>query len=133
MEGPDQLPRLFHGWVEHITLFVMLLVAVAIVCWSWNRGFRPADRGPLVPWPLMLGGYGLLLLLRHFREHLWSSIIIAAAVLLAGLIARQGRPGGLWIIVMLMAALLGLGLNLSALLLTLAATLVLLFSARQGR
>lgn len=134
MEDNDrQLAWLFHGWVEHVTLFAMLLVAVVLVCWAWNRGFRPADRGPLAPWPLLLGGYGLLLLLRHFREGLWPAIIVGVAVLIAGIVARQGRPGGLWIVVCFIAALLGIGLNLSAILLTFAATLVLLLSARQGR
>jgi hypothetical protein len=127
------LAALFHGWVELVTLFAMLLVALAVVGWCWNRGFRPADRGPMIGWPVLVIGYGLLLLLRHFKEGIWPALIIGVAVIVAGGLARSGRPRALWVPSMLIAALLGLGHNLGALLLTLATALVLLFSVRQGR
>jgi hypothetical protein len=74
-----------------------------------------------------------MLLLRHFHDGIWPAIIVGGSVLIAGIVARQGRPGVLWVLVFFIAALLGVGLNLSALMLTLTATLVLLLSARQGR
>ncbi|MCB0764142.1 MAG: hypothetical protein R2815_00205 [Flavobacteriales bacterium] len=127
------LGALFHGWVHLVTLFLMLLVAYAIIGLCWNRGFRPADRGPVVPWASLILGFGLVLLLRRFNEDLLAAGIIAVAVIIGGLLSRNAEPRGLWVPAMLIAVLLGLGSNLSALLLTTATALVLLLSARQGR
>lgn len=124
---------LLHGWVEMLTLFGMLLVAIVLIGWCWNRGLRSADRAGLVPWQLLVTAYALVLVLRHFHGELWSSIIIAVGVALAGLLGRTGSHGSLWVPVILLAALLGLGLNLSFLVLTLLIMLVLLFSAGRGR
>ncbi|HRH69898.1 MAG: hypothetical protein JNL43_00415 [Flavobacteriales bacterium] len=124
---------LLHGWVELLTLFALLLVALALIGWCWNRGLRNSDRVGLVPWELLITTYALVLVLRYFNEGLWPSIIIAAGVALAGLLGRGGRHRGLWVPVMLLAALLGLGLNLSFVVLTLLIMLVLLFSAGRGR
>jgi len=124
------LGALFHGWVELLTLFGILLVALAIIGWCYNRGFRPAERGPLISWPLLLPAYGLVLLLRHMHDDLWSSMIIAGGLVLAGLLGRCNWPRGLWVPVMLLASLLGLGLNLSAIILSVIIALVLLISGR---
>ena len=124
---------LLHGWVEVLTLFGMLLVALVLIGWCWNRGLRPSDRPSTLPWQLLIAGYALALVLRHFKEGLWPSIIIAVGVMLAGLIARAGIHGGLWIPVMLLSALLGLGYNLSFVLLTTLIMLVLLLSAGRNR
>lgn len=132
-EADRWLGALFHGWVELLTLFAMLMLALALIGWCYNRGFRPADRGPLLPLPLLVTSYSLILLLRHFRHEPWPAIIIAAAVLLSGFIGRTSHPRGVWVPVIIMAALMGLGLNLSAAMLTVATALASLFSARQQR
>ena len=132
-EADRWLGALFHGWVELLTLFVMLFVALAIIGWCFNRGFRPADRGPLIPVQLLLTCYGLVLLLRFFKGELLPAMIIAVAVLLSGFIGRGNHPRGLWTPVVAMAALLGLGFNLSALALTVVIALASLFSAQQAR
>lgn len=124
---------LLHGWVEVLTLFGMLLVALVFIAWCWNRGLRPSDRQGLLPWPLFLAGAGIALLLRHFHEGLLPAVIITAGVMVAGVIAKAGTHRGLWIPVMLLAALLGLGYNLSFVLLTLLIMLVLLISAGRDR
>jgi hypothetical protein len=124
---------LLHGWVEVLTLFGMLLVALVLIGWCWNRGLRPSDRPSVLPWQLLIAGYALALVLRHFKEGLWPSIIIAAGVMLAGVVARAGDHRGLWIPAMLLSALLGLGFNLSFVLLTLLLMLVLLLSAGRNR
>ncbi|MBL7950774.1 MAG: hypothetical protein JNM62_03540 [Flavobacteriales bacterium] len=124
---------LLHGWVEVLTLFGMLLVALLLIGWCWNRGLRPSDRPGVIPWQLLITGYALALVLRHFKEGLWPAIIIAVGVMVAGVIARVGSHRGLWIPVMLLAALLGSGYNLSFLLLTLLIMLVLLLSAGRNR
>lgn len=132
-EADRWLGAVFHGWVELLTLSVMLLVGLAIVGWAWNRGFRPSDRGPLVSVPLLIAGLSLILLLRSFREHLIAALIIAIGLVLAGLLGRGTHPRGLWMPAMAFAALLGLGLNLSAVLLVAVIALALLFSARGQR
>ncbi|MBK8499142.1 MAG: hypothetical protein IPL52_10055 [Flavobacteriales bacterium] len=132
-EADRWLGALLHGWVELLTLFGILLLVLAVIGWCYNRGFRPADRGPLVPVQLLLVSYALILLLRHFRQDLWSAGIIAAAVLLSGFIGRSAHPRGLWLPAIAFAALLGLGLNLSALLLASAIALASLIGARQQR
>ncbi len=124
---------LLHGWVEVLTLLGMLLVAVVLIAWCWNRGVRPSDRQGLLPWPLFLSGAALTLLLRHFDQGLLPAVIIAAGVMIAGVIARVGTHRGLWIPIMLLASLLGLGLNLSFVLLMLLIMIVLLISAGRDR
>ncbi len=124
---------LLHGWVEALTLFGMLVVALILIGWSWNRGLRPSERPGLVPWQLLIAGYALALLLRHFTDGLIPAAIIAGGVMVAGLLARLGDHRGLWIPVMLLSALLGLGYNLSFVLLTLVLILVLLLSAGRNR
>ncbi len=124
---------LLHGWVELLTLFGMLFFALVLIGWCWNRGLRPSDRPSIVPWPLLVTGYALALLLRHFNEGLWPPLIIATGVIVAGVIARVGSHRGLWIPVMLLAAFLGLGYNLSFALLSVVIMLVLLLSAGRDR
>ncbi|MCB9185078.1 MAG: hypothetical protein H6591_14305 [Flavobacteriales bacterium] len=132
-EADRWLGALFHGWVELLTVLALLFVGLAMIGWAFNRGFRPADRGPVVSVPLLLAGFALTLLLRAFRDDLVSALIIAGGLVLAGLLGRGSHPRGLWVPAMAFAALLGLGLNLSALLLLLVIVLALLFSARGQR
>ena len=116
-----------------LTLFGMLLVALVLIGWCWNRGLRTGDRVGLVPWRLLITAYALVLVLRSFHEGIVASIIIAVGVIIGGLIGRTGSHRGLWVPVILLATLLGLGLNLSFLVLTLLILLVLLFSAGRER
>lgn len=132
-EADRWLGALFHGWVELLTLFGMLVIALGLVGWCYNRALRPADRGPLISWALLLPAYGLVVLLRHLHDDLWSSIIVAGGLVLAGLIGRGAWPRGLWVPVMLLAALLGFGLNLSAVVLTLVMAVVLLIGRGRER
>lgn len=132
-EADRWVGALFHGWVELLTLFSILLIALALMGWAWNRGFRPADRGPLVSAPLLMAGTAMIVLLRAFREDLIPSIIIAVGLVIAGLLGRGMHPRGLWVPVMAFAVLLGMGRNLSALALGMVILLALLFSARQQR
>ncbi len=132
-EADRWLGALFHGWVEVLTLFIMLLVALVLIGWAYNRGFRPADRGPVLPALLLVSSFGVVLLLRAFRDDLVAAGIIAAAVLLSAAIGRGTHPRGLWTPVVLLAALLGLGFNFSALVLTVVTTLALLLGSKQGR
>ncbi|MBL7981026.1 MAG: hypothetical protein JNL52_04370 [Flavobacteriales bacterium] len=113
-----------------LTLFLLLVVVLALVGWAWNRGFRPADRGPLVSWSLLVSSFGLVLLLRHFDQGLAASFIISGGLVIGGLLGRAIEPRGLIIPVLLIAALLGLGLVMSALVLSAILVLVLLFSTR---
>ncbi|MBK8531986.1 MAG: hypothetical protein IPL64_08825 [Flavobacteriales bacterium] len=75
---------LLHGWVEMLTLFGLLLAALVLIGWCWNRGLRPGDRVGLVPWRLLLSAYALVLVLRNFQEDIWSAVIIAVGVAVGG-------------------------------------------------
>jgi hypothetical protein len=120
----------YHGWIELLTLFAMLLVALVIMGWSYNRGLRPAERGAVVGWFPLIVAFGLVILLRQMGSSVLLAAIIGAGVLLGGFLSRVVHPGGLWVPIVLLAAFLGLGLNLTALIFTLATALVLLLSAR---
>ncbi len=124
---------LYHGWVELLTLFAMLLVALAIMGWCYNRGFRPADRGAVVGWFPLIVAFGMVILLRQMQGPLVLAAIIGGGVLIGGFLSRVTHPSGLWIPIVFLAALLGLGLNLSALIFTFATALVLLLTARPAR
>lgn len=124
---------LLHGWVEVLTLFLMFFVALLVIGWCWNRGSRPADRGPVVSAMVLVAGFGLVLLLRHFRDDLVVACIIAAGLVVAGLAGRGMHPRGLWVPLMLLAALLGLGLNFSFVVLAAVIALAALLSARSRR
>lgn len=127
------LDALSQGWVELLMLFGMLVAALTIIGWCYNRGFRPADRGPVLRLPVLIICAGLVVLLQYFRNDLWPAIIIGSTVLLAGFISRNVHPRGLWLPIVIMSALLGLGLHLSAVLLAAAIALAALFSGRQQR
>lgn len=122
----------FHGWTGALTLFVAYLVALLVLTWCWNSRLRPVDRSGLVPWPLLIGGFGLLLLLRHWQEAWPQAGAITAGLVVAGLLARNVRPHGLWIPGILLAALIGMGMHLSALLLFLVALVALLISGERS-
>lgn len=119
---------LFHGWWELSTLFLVLLVACALMGWAGSRGQRPAERGPLVNASLFLSAFALLLLVRYLQNDRWSAIIIAASVLIAGVIVAKSNTRAAVLPMILLAALLGFGLNLSALVLAIASVLVLFFT-----
>ena len=128
-EADRWLGALFHGWVEVLTLFLLLTGMLALIGWAWNRGFRPADRGPLVPATLLIPAFGLVLLLRTVEGDA-SAWIIAGGLVLGGLLSRGLEPRALILPVLLIAALLGTGLLLSALLLAAVVVLVLVLSPR---
>ena len=91
-EADRWLGALFHGWVELVTLFLLLVAVLALLSWCWGRGLRPADRGPLVHAPMLLGTYGLVILLRQVQGEWWASLIVAFALLVGGLLSRVVRP-----------------------------------------
>ncbi|HMN06547.1 MAG TPA: hypothetical protein PKD45_12540 [Flavobacteriales bacterium] len=121
------------GTGEVAVLVAQLLVVLLVVGWAYNRGFRPVERGPLVRLHLLVIGMGEALLVRHIHDELWQPLIIAAAVILAGLIDRSGYGRGMGVPVMMIAALLGLGFVLSAVALTVVAVLVYMLSPVKKR
>ena len=121
---------LYYGWVELLTLLAMLLVALVILGWAYNRGFRPADRGAIVGWFPLVVAFGMVILLRQMGPSVVLAAIIAGGVLIGGFLSRVTHPGGLWVPIVILASLLGLGLNLSALIFTFATALILLLTAR---
>lgn len=124
---------LLHGWVELVTLFGMLAVALVLIGFCWNAGLRASERRGALPLLLLMTAYALTLVLRFFHDGLLPSIIIAVGVTVAGLFGQRDHHRGLWIPVMLLATLLGLGLNLSFLVLTVLIMLVLLLGAGRSR
>ncbi len=121
------------GTGDVLVLLLQLMVALALVGWAYNRGFRLVERGPVVRLLLLLPAFGLALLVRHIHSEVWQPVLIAAAVIVAGLFSRGGNGRGPGIPLMMIAALLGLDLLLSATALTLVAVLVYLFSPVKKR
>lgn len=132
-EWDRTLGYLYHGWWEVFTLFIMLLIAVALMGWAANRSERPADRGAIVPAFTFICAYGLLLLLHFRHDQLTHTVAISVAVLLAGALSARASKRTVWLPAILVGALLGLGLNLSAGMLTFAATLVLVLDRSSSR
>jgi hypothetical protein len=132
-EADRWLGALFHGWVELVALFSALLLVVLLLGWCWGRGLRPADRGAIVHVPMLLGSFGLVLLLRAVHQDWWAPLVVATALLIAGLLGRVVRPTGLWLLLVLVATLIGLHLHLSALVLVIVSSFALLLSAGQRR
>jgi hypothetical protein len=130
MENDRMWIGLYQGWIELVTLFLMLLAALLIIGWTYNRGLRPADRGPVVGWFPLIVSFALVVLLRQMDGAMLISLIIAGSVLIGGFLSRVAHPGGLWVPIVLVATFLGLQLNLTALIFTLGTALVLLLSAR---
>jgi hypothetical protein len=127
------LGALFHGWVELLSLFGVLFIAVLVLGWAWGRALRPADRGPAVNVAMLLGAFGCVLLLRALPVTEWAALIVALAVLVAGALSRMVRPLGLWWLLGITATLIGLHLHLSALIFVVLSTLALLLSPGQRR
>lgn len=125
-------PALFHGWVELLTLFLILFVI--LTCWGWarNRGYRPADRSSTTPWALLLIAFGTALLIRAMTDDLLIAGVIAAAVVIGGWIGKAAKEQRLWIPAILLAALMGLGHMLSVIVLAAVAFIVILLSAKRS-
>lgn len=123
---------LFHGWVELLTLLLLLFVALTLWGWLHNRGFRPADRGPNTPWILLLVCFALVAVLRSVDGAWPVAITIAAATVVGGLFSRAIREVALVLPALLLATLLALGHLLSAGVLTFVGALLLLFNTRRA-
>lgn len=129
-EWKDMLPD---GTGDVALLVLQLLVVLVLVGWAYNRGFRPVERGPLLRPHLLVIGLGVALLVRHLHSELWQPIVIAVAVIIAGLFDRSGSGRGMGIPLVMIAALLGLGFVLSAIALTVVAVLVYMLSPVKKR
>jgi len=126
------ISELFFGWSEIISLFLFLVVVLFLFGWAFNRKARPKDRGSNLPWQLLLPAFGTALLLRQFESGWLLSLIIALAVLLASFLAGGSERGPYYICGMILAALVGLGLMLSAIIFGLVVFLVIiLFPSRR--
>lgn len=125
-------PALFHGWVELFTLFLVLFTILALWSWASGRGQRSSDRAGMVPWALLLTGYGLLLLVRGFEGDLVRTGIVSGALLVGGWLGPAINDRRLWFPTVLLAALMGSGLVLSALVLAVAGFIVLLLSSKRS-
>jgi hypothetical protein len=102
------------GWGQPVTLFLAILFCTVVTSWAWNRGFRAADRGALMQPLLVIMSFGTALLLSYMKDHLHAAIIVSVGMLVAALLARNERVRAPWIPMMILAALLGLDLKLSA-------------------
>ncbi len=116
------------GTGDIIVLLIQLLVALALIGWAYNRGFRAMERGPIVRLPLLTVAFGLALFVRNVHSELWQTLVVAAAVIIAGFFGRNDGGRGIGVPMMLIATLLGLGYVLSASILALVAFLVYFLS-----
>jgi hypothetical protein len=122
---------MFHGWVEHLTLLLILFIVLSGWGWARNRGLRPAERAENTPWNLMLATFGLVLVIRAVGSEPVLTGVLALAVLLAGWMGRNARTEALWIPGVLLGALMGTGHMLSAIVLAAVGFIVLLISAKR--
>jgi hypothetical protein len=121
----------YHSAIEALTLLLLLLAVLTVWGWLNNRRFKPSERGGVIPWMLVLFAFALVLVLRAFDGPWPLAIAISVAVLVAGFLGRVVKEKDLWLSAMLLAALVGMGYMLSALLLAFFGGLVLLFTARR--
>lgn len=121
----------YHGAIEALTLLLLLFAVLTVWGWLNNKRFKPSERGGIIPWMLVLFAFALVLVLRAFDGPWPLAIAISAALLVAGFLGRVVKEKDLWLPAMLLAALIGMGYMLSALVLALFGGLVLLFTARR--
>ncbi len=121
------------GTGDIAVLLLQLLVALVLVGWAYNKGFRPVERGPLVRLLWLTLAFGTALLVRHIHDELWQPVIIGGSVIVAGLFGRNSNGRGMGVPMVMIASLLGLGFVLSAMALTLVAVLVYLLSPVKKR
>ena len=119
----------FQGWKELVILFFLLLFAAVILSWLANRRLRPVDKGPALSVPMFISSFGLLMLARHFHHDRWTAVIIAVGLAVAGVIISKSGTRAPVLAMIMLAVLLGFGLNLSALVLFVAAVVILLLSS----
>ena len=119
----------FQGWKELVILFFLLLFAAVILSWLANRRLRPVDKGPALSVPMFISSFALLMLARHFHHDRWTAVIIAAGLAVAGVIISKSGTRAPVLAMIMLAVLLGFGLNLSALVLFVAAVVILLLSS----
>lgn len=123
----------FHGWWELFTLFVLLWLAALLMGWAANRGLRPVERAAPVNGTALLAAFALMVVVRHVRADHVDVIIAAAGLVLAAFIASRSGTRSPVLPLMLLGALLGLGLNLSAIVLTVMSILVLFFTRARSK
>lgn len=116
------------GWKELVLLFLLLLLASVVLSWLANRRLRPVDRGPALNVPMFVSAFGLLMLAKHFHHDRWSAVIIAAGLAIAGIFVSKSGTRAPVLAVIMLAVLMGFGLNLSALFLFMVAFITLLLS-----
>ncbi|MEO8069210.1 MAG: hypothetical protein ABI599_16040 [Flavobacteriales bacterium] len=122
---------IFHGAVELLTLFLLLLAALTLWGWLNNRRFKPSERGGIIPWVLVLFAFALVLVLRAFHGPWLGAVAIATGLVVAGFVGNVVKEKALWLPAMLLASLVGMGYMLSASVLVVLGFLVLLFTARR--
>jgi len=126
------LGALFHGWVELLTLLLLLFVVLTLWGWANNRGYRPAERGPNTPWLLLLVCFALVAVLRAVEASWPVAAVIGGALLVGGLVGRVVREMPLWLPAIALAVLLALGHVLSALVLAATGFLLLVLNTRSA-
>lgn len=114
-------------------LLVELVVALTALGWAYNRGYRNTDRGPVLRLPLLTVAFGLGLLVKHVTQPWWLAAVLVVSVLVAGFLDRNNNGRGLALPVMLVAALLGYGLLISAASLTVVAMIAFVLSPVRKR
>ncbi|HEY0976908.1 MAG TPA: hypothetical protein VGE21_05515 [Flavobacteriales bacterium] len=125
-----ELPGVVQRDARDIVVLFMLVLAITI---AYNRGYRRTERGPLVRMPLLLLAGATVLLVRHVHEMPWRVGLGVAVLLVAGLIGKRIHPRGLWMLMVIIAAIIGSGWMLSALVFSAFLFIVLLLSPTERR
>jgi len=121
-------------WRGTVLALLLLLFAQVILRWALNRRSRPADRSAVLNPVLYMGAAAIYLFVRHMHHDRFAALIIAAGVVIGGLLtARREGARTPWIATLLLAGMMGFGLHLSALAFGLAAAITLFLSAPASR
>jgi hypothetical protein len=123
----------FHGVWELLSLFILLWLAAWIMGWVTNRSLRPAERSAPVNSLALICSFALLILLKRVPGDHLHLLIVSGAMVITAIIAASSGTRRPVLPLMVLGALLGLGLNLSALVLVITSVLVLLFTRPRSK
>lgn len=123
----------FHELWGLLSLFVILWLVAWVMGFVTNRSLRPAERSAPVNSLALICSFALLIVLKRVPGDNLHLLIVSGAMVITAIIAASSGTRRPVLPIMLLGALLGLGLNLSAIVLAVTSVLVLLFTRPRSK